>query len=153
MTRVRFDNYVKEFFSIKIPSLFFFSIQSFLSFFLINFYSSIFDWFRIDINNLFWFVFDDIIIASNKHPCIWLIFNFMSVYFLSYHWVKNKLIFFIKLSGVHDPYHGFCKLNYEARADLTFFCFNIKKNYLEVFFKPNHFFNHFLNYFLTFQVD
>jgi len=51
----------------------------------------------------------------------------MSVYFLSYHWVKNKLIFFIKLGGVHDLYHGFGKLNYEARVDLTFFCFNIKK--------------------------
>jgi len=60
--------------------------------------------------NLFRFIFYKFIIVSNKLPSIWLLFNFVSVYFfLSNNKIKfsfkKKLL--IKSKGVHDPNHEF----------------------------------------------
>jgi hypothetical protein len=67
--------------------LIFFIFFSIWSFTIESFHLFIFSWFLVGQHNLFWFDICKFIAISNKHPNIYLVLSFASVYF-SYHIVK-----------------------------------------------------------------
>jgi hypothetical protein len=129
--RDKFSSNAKQIFFSNHLLVFFFQLNPFFLFFN-QFYPLIFGLFWFSIHNLFRFVLYWVIAISNKCPCIFLMFNFVTIYF-SYYIIKSKTILKNKVTNPSEVHNSGCRfdgLSCETRVDIICCHINIKKKYI-----------------------